>query len=132
MQVPLVLMLSNYLQFSFRSLIHANDDFDEITKFYYLRASLQGSAIQLIQSIEFSATNYKIAWQLLCDLFNNKRLLIQNHVSALFNKEQIVKESSASLKCVIDQVNKNIRTLECLGEPTKYWDILLIYIITQK
>lgn len=124
----------NWLEFhdTFCSLIHTNDDIDEINKFHYLRASLEGSAKVIIQSIEFSAVNYKIAWQLLCDRFNNKRLLIQNHVSALFNIEPIAKESSASIKRVIDQVNKNIRTLECLGEPTKHWDTLLIYIVTKK
>lgn len=124
----------NWLEFrdTFFSLIHDNDDIDEINKFHYLRSSLEGSAAVIIQSIEFSANNYTTAWELLCDRFDNKRLLINNHVSALFNLEPITKESSTSIKCIIDQVTKNIRALSSLGEPVQHWDTLLIHIISKK
>ncbi|XP_059055493.1 uncharacterized protein LOC131849430 [Achroia grisella] len=107
----------DYLEFrdTFTSLIHNNDEIDEVNKFHYLRASLEGSAAVVIQSVEFSSSNYAVAWKLLCDRFDNKRLLIQNHVSSLFNVEAITKESSANLKRLIDQVNKNLRALESLG-----------------
>ncbi|XP_059052238.1 uncharacterized protein LOC131846836 [Achroia grisella] len=124
----------NWLEFhdTFSSLIHSNDNMDEINKFHYLRASLEGSAAVIIQSIEFSASNYAVAWQLLCDRYNNKRLLIQNHVNNLFNVESIKNESSVSLKRLIDQLNKSLCALESLGEPIKQWDTLLIHIMTRK
>ncbi|XP_045539664.1 uncharacterized protein LOC123722310 [Papilio machaon] len=125
---------NNWLEFrdTFCSLIHSNDSIDNINKFHYLRASLEGTAAVVIQSIEFSAGNYLIAWNLLCDRFDNKRLLIQNHVAAIFNIETITKESNYILKRTIDTINKNIRALESLGEPVSYWDTLLIYIISHK
>lgn len=125
---------NNWLEFrdTFLSLIHSNDDIDEINKFHYLRASLDGTAAVVIQSIEFSGKNYANAWTLLCERFDNKRLLVQHHVSALFSIESISKESSFVLKRVIDQINKNLRALKSLGEPVEYWDTLLIYMITQK
>nr|XP_053600617.1 uncharacterized protein LOC128669669 [Plodia interpunctella] len=124
----------NWLEFrdTFTSLIHCNREIDEINKFHYLRASLEGSAAVVIHSVQFSASNYAIAWKLLCERFDIKRLLIQNHISALFNLEVITKESSIILKRLIDQLNKNLRALEALGEPVTYWDTLLIYIVTQK
>ncbi|XP_049869686.1 uncharacterized protein LOC126369369 isoform X1 [Pectinophora gossypiella] len=125
---------NTWLEFrdTFVSLIHSNDDIDEINKFHYLRASLEGTAAVVIQSIDFSAENYNDAWTLLRERFDNKRLLVQHHVSALFSIETITKESSVVFKRVIDQVNKNIRALKSLGEPVEYWDTLLIHIITQK
>lgn len=117
---------------TFKSLIHSNDDIDNINKFHYLRASLEGSAALVIQSVDFSGNNYTIAWKLLCDRFDNKRLLLQNHVSALFNIEPVTKESSMHLKRVIDEVNKNLRCLESLGEPVTHWGTLLIHIISNK
>lgn len=125
---------SNWLEFrdTFTSLIHCNDEIDQINKFHYLRASLEGSAAVVINSIGFSASNYDIAWKLICDRFDNKRLLVQNHVSSLFNLNTISKESSVALKGMIDQLNKNLRTLESLGEPVQHWDTLLIYIVTRK
>ncbi|XP_050555965.1 uncharacterized protein LOC118281405 isoform X1 [Spodoptera frugiperda] len=127
-------LYTNWLEFrdTFSSLVHCNDSIDEINKFHYLRASLEGSAAVVINSIEFSSSNYSVAWQLLCDRFDNKRLLIQNHVSALFNIESIIKESSVALKTLIDLINKDLRALESLGEPVKQWDTLLIYIMTRK
>ncbi|XP_048007553.1 uncharacterized protein LOC125242701 [Leguminivora glycinivorella] len=124
----------NWLGFrdTFTSLIHSNDNIDDINKFHYLRTSLEASAAVVIQSVEFSSDNYALAWQLLCDRFNNKRQLLQNHVSALFNIEPITRESSSHIKRVIDQVNKNLRSLETLGEPVKEWSTLLIHIISQK
>ncbi|KAL0831492.1 hypothetical protein ABMA28_002289 [Loxostege sticticalis] len=124
----------NWLEFhdTFTSLIHSNDEIDDINKFHYLRASLEGSAAVVIHSIAFSASNFAVAWKLLCERYDNKRLLIQNHVSALFHLDAITKESSAVLKRFIDQINKNLRALESLGEPVKQWDTLLIHIVTQK
>ncbi|CAG9125559.1 unnamed protein product [Plutella xylostella] len=124
----------NWLEFhdTFSSLIHTNDEIDEINKFHYLRASLEGSAAVVIQSFEFSASNYAVAWKVLCERFDNKRLLIQNHVSALFNIDPISRESSVVLKRLIDNLNKNLRALESLGEPVKQWDTLLIHIVTYK
>ncbi|KAL0860765.1 hypothetical protein ABMA27_009309 [Loxostege sticticalis] len=124
----------NWLEFhdTFTSLIHSNDEIDDINKFHYLRASLEGSAAVVIHSIAFSASNYALAWKLLCERYDNKRSLIQNHVYALFHLDAITKESSAVLKRFIDQINKNLRALESLGEPVKQWDTLLIHIVTQK
>ncbi|XP_037295306.1 uncharacterized protein LOC119189510 [Manduca sexta] len=39
---------------TFASLIHTNDDMDDINKFHYLRASVSGSASTVIRSVEFS------------------------------------------------------------------------------
>lgn len=50
----------------------------------------------------------------------------------MFNIEQITRESSITSKKMIDQINKNIRALQSLGEPVQHWDTLLIHIITQK
>lgn len=126
--------LNNWLEFrdTFTSLIHDNDEIDDVNKFHYLRTSLEGAAAVVISSIEFSASNYSIAWKLLCDRFDNKQLLIQHHVASLFNIQPITRESASNLKFIMDQFNKNIRALNSLGEPTKYWDTLLIHIMTHK
>ncbi|XP_022128685.2 uncharacterized protein LOC111002781 [Pieris rapae] len=127
-------LMSNWLEFrdTFTSLIHSNNEIDDINKFHYLRSSLDGSAAVVISSIEFSSYNYNTAWKLLCDRFDNKRLLIQHHVTALFNIESVTRETASSLKTIMDQLNKNLRALDSLGEPTKQWDTLLIHLMTHK
>lgn len=124
----------DWLEFAdlFESLVHNNVSLDNIHKFHYLRSSLEGGAAQVIRSIEFTSNNYSIAWQLIRERYDNKRLLIFNHVKALFNIEQIHKESSHKLRTLIDTFSKHLHSLQQLNQPTEYWDVLLIHIITLK
>lgn len=122
----------SWLEFrdTFISLIHSNTSITSIQKFHYLRASLDGGAAQIIRSLEFSASNYTVAWSALCERFDNTRLLVQNHIKAIFNEEPIKKESADSIRRLLDAYMKNIRALQILDEPTKHWDTLLIYIVS--
>ncbi|XP_028176820.1 uncharacterized protein LOC114364741 [Ostrinia furnacalis] len=86
----------------------------------------------VIKSLEFSSENYIIAWDLLENRYNNNRLLVQNHVKALFNIASLNKESSVQIRKLIDNILKNMRALKTLGEPTESWDTLIIYLITSK
>lgn len=117
---------------TYTSLIHDNDSIDNINKFHYLRASLKGSAALVIKSLDFSSENYIVAWKLLKERFDNKRLLVNNHVQALFNSDSLQKESSKSLRHLIDSTNKNLRALSTLGQPIEHWDTLIIYMVSTK
>ncbi|KAK9717491.1 Pao retrotransposon peptidase [Popillia japonica] len=89
-----------------------NESISEIQKFHYLRAALEGSAIQAIRSLEFTVTNYAVAWNALLDRYDNKNLLIHNHVKELFDIEPLPKESPEGLRKIIDTLSKNLRALE--------------------
>lgn len=84
-------------------------------KMHYLKTSLQGQAAQLIRSLEITESNYKIAWKMICDRFQNKKLLINNHVKALFNLPIVKGESSIELRKLVDDFSKNLLSLEKLG-----------------
>ncbi|XP_022824611.1 uncharacterized protein LOC111355114 [Spodoptera litura] len=124
----------DWLEFrdTFISIIHKNEDIDKVNKLHYLRASLKGSASLIIDNLEFGSDNYDAAWELLCSRYDNKRLLVNNHVQAIFNLNGINKESSKSLRHIVDTVNKNLRALSTLGQPVQHWDTLIIYIMTSK
>ncbi|KAJ8952362.1 hypothetical protein NQ318_017256 [Aromia moschata] len=117
---------------TFDSLIHKNAAVIDIQKFHCLRASLSGSALQIIVSLEFSSENYVIAWSLICDRFNHVRVLKQNHVKALFNLDRLTEESSVLFRKIIDKITKHLRTLKMLKEPTESWDTLIIHLVTTK
>ncbi|XP_045448243.1 uncharacterized protein LOC123656620 [Melitaea cinxia] len=117
---------------TFISLIHSRSDIDDINKLHYLRASLKDSALLVIDSLDVKGDNYANAWKLLCSRYDNKRLLVNNHVQALFNVEQIQKESSQSIRHLIDITNKNLRALSTLDQPTQYWDTLIIHMMADK
>ncbi|XP_059048264.1 uncharacterized protein LOC131843607 [Achroia grisella] len=116
----------------FLSLVHNNTNISSIQKFHYLKSSLKGTAALVIDLLEFSANNYSVAWELLLNRFNNSRLLIHNHVKALFTLQTVTKESPDQLRYLIDNILKNLRALKLLGEPVDSWDTLIIYIIVSK
>lgn len=117
---------------TFESLIHTNSQINNIQKFHYLRASLVGSASQVIQSLEFAASNYAIAWDTLCDRFNNKPLLVQNHLKSIFEMENITVVSATKIRNLYENLFKHLASLKQLNEPTDSWDTLIIFIIASK
>ncbi|XP_048001299.1 uncharacterized protein LOC125238053 [Leguminivora glycinivorella] len=124
----------HWLQFrdTFSSLVHNSQEITSIQKFHYLKSSLKGNALLVIDSLEFSADNYAIAWELLLNRYDNSRLLVHNHVKALFSIQSLNKESPALLRKLLDTVLKNLRALKLLGEPTESWDTLIIYLVVSK
>lgn len=124
----------HWLEFrdTFHSLVHNSKEINPIEKFHYLKLSLKGSAALVIESLEFSALNYSVAWELLLNRYNNSRLLVHNHVRALFSLPALTKESPNLIRMLIDTVLKNLRALKILGEPTGSWDTLIIFMIVSK
>ncbi|XP_013178825.1 PREDICTED: uncharacterized protein LOC106125954, partial [Papilio xuthus] len=116
---------------TFSSLVHENSKIKNIHKFHYLNSYLEGEAARVISNLEVSDQNYSQAWQLLCERFDNKRQLINNHLKSLFNFEY-VRETDKSLRFITDHITKNLRALSTLGLPTDKWDVLIIYIVTEK
>ncbi|XP_067217193.1 uncharacterized protein [Linepithema humile] len=117
---------------TFESLIHKNETITPIQRFHYLKAALEGNALQIIKSLEFTAVNYTVAWKTICNRFNNKRLLAHNHIKAIFNIVSIKEESAAQIREVVDTLSKHLRALNALDQATKHWDALLIYLISTK
>ncbi|KAJ0177755.1 hypothetical protein K1T71_006628 [Dendrolimus kikuchii] len=117
---------------TYLSLIHNNNSLSDIHKFHYLRAALQGSAALLIQSLDLRKENYAISWQLLSERYDNQKLLVNNHLQALFNLQNIQRENGSLLRNMVDTINKNLRALATLGEPTDHWDTIIIFIMSKK
>ncbi|XP_047504423.1 uncharacterized protein LOC125049318 [Pieris napi] len=127
----------NYLKWlefrdTFESMINQNDSISEINKFHYLRSSLEGGATVVIKSIEFTSKNYSLAWNLLCERYDNKNILINNHIKALFSMDPLFRESHKAIRYLIDTFLKNLRALENLDQPTDKWDVLICFIICSK
>jgi len=79
-----------------------------------------------------SAANYDEAWQMLTVRYDNKRLIIQKHIKAIFELPAITKENHVALRSLSDGVLKYVRALKALGRSTDQWEDLLIYLITSK
>lgn len=124
----------HWLEFrdTYLSLIHNNEQIESIHKFHYLLSYLRGDAARIVSNIEISQANYEDAWRLLCERYDNKKQLINYHLTSLLSVESIQRDSFKALRYLIDHINKNLRALSSLGQPTDKWDILIIHIMASK
>ena len=65
---------------TFNSLIINNKVLDHVKKFHYLLSSVTNEAHQLIQNLPVTQQNFHVAWNLLCDRYNNEPLIAAAHV----------------------------------------------------
>lgn len=123
-----------YLQFydTFKAIIHENKSLAPTQKFYYLLSSLKGEALQTIQAIQISDTNYFIAWKLVCEKYQNDRLIINSHIQSIFELSALNRESKDGLCNLVHTMQKNVRCLEALKQPVQSWDALLVYLVNSK
>lgn len=124
----------NWLPFyeGFKALVLDNPSLNNIQRFYYLLSALKNDSIQVVQSLEISDHNFDIAWQLLKDRYENKRVIVQNHIKGIFELPVMSKENHGILRKIIDGFSKHQRALKSLGQPVNTWDTLLIYILSNK
>lgn len=96
-----------------------------IQKYYYLQASLKGEAAHFIESLEISDSNYTVAWALPQDRYENKKIIIKNHIKCLFYLPTINKESFSALRNFVVNFQKNFRAVKNLNE-------ILIHLLLTK
>lgn len=117
---------------TFVSLIDNNESLDEVQKFHYLISCLEGEAVNLVQSLDITASNYRVAWDLLKQRYENKRMIINSHLKSLFDLPVLPKENVTSLRHFIDSFNKDLRALKSLGQDIDQWDTILLFLLSSK
>ncbi|XP_055610426.1 uncharacterized protein LOC129757284 isoform X2 [Uranotaenia lowii] len=115
----------------FNSLIHSRA-IPGIQKLEYLKVSLRGPALAIIDSLPTTENNYQIAYDLLTRRYNNPKQLIQQHVRELFELKPVETESAANLRVLFDSARKHIRCLQILEQPVQSWDAMLIHMMSNK
>lgn len=103
----------------------------QIQKYKYLRSCLKGGALEVVGALEYSEESYSIAWQLLCERYNNPRLLVNNHLRALLHISE-VPNTPSGLRGLVDNISKHLRTLKGLNVSTEDWDVLIIFFLSSK
>jgi hypothetical protein len=117
----------------FKPLIHENPSLDDTQRLLYLKSCLKGEAKQVVVSLKTISENYEVAWESLREKFENKRILVQNHVNALlFSLEPVPKNSPSAIRSLLEAVTSHTKALKVLDQPVDHWDSLLIQIMISK
>uniref|UniRef100_A0AAR5PX68 Peptidase aspartic putative domain-containing protein n=1 Tax=Dendroctonus ponderosae TaxID=77166 RepID=A0AAR5PX68_DENPD len=117
---------------TFSSLIHENNEITNIQKLHYLKASLFGEAAEIIKCLEFTSNNYIIAFNAICERYNNPRMLVHNHVKSILDLETSTKESASKLRKINESLFKHVSVLKSLATEAELLDAILIHIVSNK
>jgi hypothetical protein len=115
----------------FKAIVHENGSLPEIQKFHYLRSYLS-EAERLVSNLPMTANNYTIAWRLLVERYENKRLIAASHIRQLLGIKQLHKEPVAEFSELVNTISNNVNALQPLNIQVSLSDLIISQIITKK
>jgi len=96
-----------------------------------LSSSITNEAHQLIQNLPVTQQNFHVAWNLLCDRYNNERLIAAVHVKSLLSLPVINKVSATDLRALINQFQSNLNATKALDLSIPLHEVLLPQILIE-
>lgn len=78
----------------FTSMIIEDPDLKEVERFHYLKIALEGEAARAISNISITSGNFKRAWKILEDKYENLRPLVTTRIADFFNIKPAANEST--------------------------------------
>jgi hypothetical protein len=94
-------------------------------------SSVTNEVHQLIQNLPVTQQNFHVAWNLLCDGYNNERLIAAAHVKSLLSMLVINKESATDLRTLINQFQINLNAIKALDLSIPLHEVLLSQILIE-
>ncbi|XP_061727413.1 uncharacterized protein LOC133532666 [Cydia pomonella] len=116
----------------FTALVHNNEGFDCIQKFFYLRSFLKAEAFDLVKNLPVIGQSYSEALKILADRYDNKYKIINEHINALFELPVLTKSSPSALRSLISITKQHLAALKNLDEAIEKWDSILICLLNKK
>lgn len=90
----------------FSALILNDSSLTSIQKFIYLKSYLRGEPVKLIDTLELTNDNFKIALEILKDRYENKLVILNTYINALLDYPVLLKCTSQSLRDLLQIVKE--------------------------
>ena len=121
----------HWLQYrdTFEALIVNNSTLSNVQKFHYLIASLRNEAKDVISNLKITNENFLVAWQLVTQRYNNKRLIAMMHAKHLCQMPQAKKGDASSLRQLINHVLSHMNALKALSLNVSVQDLILNHLM---
>lgn len=116
----------------FTSMIISNNELAAVEKLHYLKMSLFGESSQMLKNLTVSGENFTRAWDTLVTRYENKRILIDSQLSALFATRKVKTECSDELKRLFGDVKEALGALEALDCPVNHWNHIVVFMVVRK
>ena len=99
---------------TFEALIVNNTTLSSIKKFHYLIASLKNESKHPLSNLQITNVNFLVAWQLVTQRYNNKRLIAMMHAKHLCQMPQVRKGDASSLRQLINHESSHMNALHSI------------------
>lgn len=94
---------------------------------HFLTSCLKDRALECVKNIKVTTDNFEVAWNMLKARFENKRRLINVHISTLLNLPAVPREAAVDLQSVRDKVNTAVAVLKNLKRTSEeQWNDMLV------
>ena len=107
-------------------------DLPDVSKFSYLRASLEGEPKAAIQGLSLTSAHYASACKILKDRFGRKETIIFSHIQKLLNLSVPSKCSVSALWKLYDDLQAHTRSLATLGIDGDNYGVILTPLILSR
>jgi hypothetical protein len=91
-------------------------------------SSVASEAYELIQNIPVTQQKFHVAWNLLCDRYNNQRFIAAVHVKSILSLPVNNKESATNFKSINNSVSKQLECFKALDLSIPLHEVLLSQI----
>ncbi|KAK2575368.1 hypothetical protein KPH14_001261 [Odynerus spinipes] len=115
---------------AFKSAVDDNPNFRDVQKLIYLRSCLSGKAAEKVESLETTAINYSVAWNILEKYYNDPLAIINSRVKSFFELPAAHKQSAEALGDIVDAAEKHYSALTALNKP--FLEAFPMYAVTSK
>lgn len=98
----------------FDTTVHKSSSLSNVAKFQYLLSVLTGEPLNLVKSLNLTAANYLIAYQLLRDRYHNIRRLTTLHLNNLLDMPSVSHSNPKQLRGFITMFYEHSESLKAL------------------
>ncbi|XP_061395675.1 uncharacterized protein LOC133331292, partial [Musca vetustissima] len=116
----------------FTTLFINNSRLSDIERLCHLIQKTSGEAREIVSNFPLTNRSFSLAWKSLQDTFDNKRMLVYNHLKLLFDLPALEKESLIGLKTLQRGMNSCISAMSVYDVITDHWDPMLVFICLQR
>jgi hypothetical protein len=110
---------------TFEALVVNNATLSNVQRFHYLIVSLKNEAKDLTSNLQINNENFLVAWQLVTQPYNNRRLIAMMHAKHLCQMPQVRKGDASSLRQLINHVSSHMNVLQALTLNVPTQDLML-------
>lgn len=115
----------------FGSIVERDASPSKVEKLHYLKTIIKGDAEQQIRNIPATEENFDRAWSILCDHFENKRLLVRFFLNTSTAIPKMKSDSVADLRRIFHGVVSTVGPLEGIGRPVTNCSDLLVHLVIE-